>query len=181
MAPMRKTSSASPASRIWRLQRRAQVPAAVDPQLPVGVRGGHRLPRLDQQVEALLRRVQPARGDDDLALRPRALAAERRHRVGEAHDARRAAERGLVVAPVVLGQHRERVEAAVAAPDVARRAPCGGALKFMCSWATVTVPSGASADGEQVEARAGADHDAAAHRAQAAQRAAGRCAGCTTG
>ena len=56
-----------------------------------------RAPGLDQQVEALLR-VEPARGDRDLALRPRLLAAERGHRVGELHDAGGAAERRLVVA-----------------------------------------------------------------------------------
>jgi hypothetical protein len=143
---MKKTSSASPGVAGLALERVAQVAAAVDPQLPVRMRGGHRLPRLDQQVEALLRRVEPARGDDDLALRPRALAAERRHRVGEADDARRAAERGLVVTPVVLGQHRERAEAAVSGCRTSRASPLRWRLKFMCSWATVTVPSGASAE-----------------------------------
>ena len=75
--------------------------------------------RGDQQVEALLR-VEPARGDRDLALGSRALAGQRRHRVGQPHDLRRAVEHRRVVAAVLLGQHREGVEPAVAAPEVAR-------------------------------------------------------------
>ena len=83
-------------------------------------------------------------------------------RVRDALDARGAVAARRVVAPVVLGEHRERVEARGSAPDVARE-PGRWAWKFMCSWPTVTAAAGASARGEQVEARARADHEPAAH------------------
>ena len=139
--------------------------AAVDPQPPAGVRLGDRLEGRDQQVEALLR-VQPARGDDHRAVERRALARERGDRVGQAHDPRRrVAERLGVVAPVGLGEHRERVEVAVAAADVGGQpAPVRVEVHVLLRDRHDARP--AERRREQVEARARADHDAAAHRAQ---------------
>ena len=142
VAPMRKHLVGQPGSRTWRSSAARSVPAAVDPQLPVGLRGGDRLPRLDQQVEALLGELSRPAATTTLRVRPRALAAERRApRWG---CARRASRR------------RARPRSRAGRPRSARRARRGRGsgggrraaspgrwrLKFMCSWPTVTTPVG---------------------------------------